>query len=124
MVHPCQVTPPHCPYSAAVQVADDVAELDVTEVLNVVAVEVAEQLLLVAPPEPPVSFRVTTPYAGTDTVTAPHDRAAVVELRVLLLSVTQAAALAAVKPEKVVLMLCALPPELMSTTTTEPSVFL
>lgn len=82
--------------------------------------------LLFKPPIPAayVNFTVTTERAGSETVTAPPEIVAAVEATECELSVSQAEAAEGLNPLKETLADWAEPPELVKTTTTEPSVFL
>ncbi len=121
-VGPVHPIPPHWPYSAEQLPADVIAACDVL----VVVVDVFSVVLLVVvePVElPPVNLTVTTPCAGTLTVTAPPDSVAPVLAAFCPLLVTHACAAPGANPEKATLGLCADDPELVSTTTMLPSVF-
>jgi hypothetical protein len=80
--------------------------------------------LVQANPLAQVSFKVTTPLAGTDTVVVVPDSVALVLANVFPVAVTQADAALGVKPAKDVLTDCAAVPLFVKTTMTEPSVFL
>ena len=80
--------------------------------------------LIQANPLAQVSFKVTTPLAGTETVVVVPDSPALVLANVFPAAVTQAEAALGVKPEKEVLTDCAALPPFVMTTMTEPSGFL
>jgi len=121
-VGPVHPIPPHWPYSAEqllpLIVVVALAVLVVVDVFSVVVVDDELPPLVL-----PVNLTVTTPCAGTLTVTAPPESVAPVDAAFCPLLVTHACAAPAVNPENATLGVCADEPELVSRRTTLPSVF-
>jgi hypothetical protein len=119
VVHPFQPMPPHWLQRAAAQAEDVLPAVGVmVDVVRLVAVSVVVMLDDPPPPPtvPPVSFTVTTPLAGTETVTLPA------EANVAVLLVAQAEAAVGVKSVKASWADWPDVPLFVNTTTTEPSV--